>query len=74
MKFSPTLMGIFYAGLGSIFTYLAIQSAGTDGEMWSFWTIMLMVLATIDFVYAIRFFLLTKKINQMKKNEENKKR
>lgn len=74
MRFSPTLMGFFYAGLGSIFTYLAIQSARTDGDMWSFWTILLMVLATVDFVYSIRFFLLKKKIDQLKKKDQNKKR
>ncbi|MGA9287818.1 MAG: YdiK family protein [Anaerobacillus sp.] len=74
MRFSPILMGFFYAGIGSIFTYLAIQSAGSDGEMWGIWTIILMILATIDFVYSIRFFLLKKKINQLKKKEQNKKR
>ncbi|WP_347552641.1 YdiK family protein [Pseudalkalibacillus hwajinpoensis] len=74
MKVSPILMGIMYLGLGSFFTYLAVQSAGTDGEMWSFWTILLMVLATIDFVYAIRFFILKKKITQLKKKDQNKKR
>lgn len=74
MRFSPTLMGFFYAGLGSIFTYLAVQSARSDADMWSFWTIVLMVLATVDFVYSIRFFLLRKKINQLKKKDQNKKR
>ncbi|WP_165999283.1 YdiK family protein [Bacillus sp. Cs-700] len=74
MKISPTIMGFFYLGLGSLFTYLAIQSASSNGEMWSFYTILLMVLATVDFVYAIRFFVLRKRITQLKKKDENKKR
>lgn len=74
MKLSPTIMGFFYLGLGSLFTYLAIQSASSNGEMWSFYTIFLMVLATVDFVYAIRFFVLRKRITQLKKKDENKKR
>ena len=74
MKLSPTIMGFFYLGLGSLFTYLAIQSASSEGEMWSFYTILLMVLATVDFVYAIRFFVLKKRITQLKKKDENKKR
>ncbi|MCA0993776.1 MULTISPECIES: YdiK family protein [Bacillales] len=74
MKLSPTIMGFFYLGLGSLFTYLAIQSASSNGEMWSFYTILLMVLATVDFVYAIRFFVLRKRITQLKKKDENKKR
>ncbi|MYL66090.1 DUF4305 domain-containing protein [Bacillus hwajinpoensis] len=74
MKLSPTIMAFFYLGLGSLFTYLAIQSASSNGEMWSFYTILLMVLATVDFVYAIRFFVLRKRITQLKKKDENKKR
>jgi phosphotransferase system glucose/maltose/N-acetylglucosamine-specific IIC component len=74
MKLSPTIMGFFYLGLGSLFTYLAIQSASSNGEMWSFYTILLMVLATVDFVYAIRFFVLRNRITQLKKKDENKKR
>ena len=74
MKLSPIVMGFFYLGLGSLFTYLAIQNASSNGEMWNFYTILLMVLATIDFVYAIRFFVLKKRITQLKKIDENKKR
>ncbi|WP_226660137.1 YdiK family protein [Pseudalkalibacillus hwajinpoensis] len=74
MKLSPIVMGFFYLGLGSLFTYLAIHSSSSDGEMWSFYTILLMVLATIDFVYAIRFFVLKKRITKLKKKDENKKR
>ncbi|MCA0173734.1 YdiK family protein [Bacillus sp. RAR_GA_16] len=74
MKLSPIVMGFFYLGLGSLFTYLAIQNASSNGEMWNFYTILLMVLATIDFVYAIRFFVLKKRITQLKKKDENKKR
>ncbi|TLS35286.1 YdiK family protein [Pseudalkalibacillus caeni] len=66
MRFSPVFMGIFYGGLGMLFTFLAIQSANTSGDMWNFITILLMVLATVDFVYAVRFFILKRKIDKMK--------
>ncbi|MFK3961857.1 YdiK family protein [Guptibacillus hwajinpoensis] len=74
MKLSPTVMGFFYLGLGSLFTYLAIQSASSNGEIWSFYTILLMVLATVDFVYAIRFFVLKRRITELKKKDDDKKR
>ncbi|WP_273854125.1 YdiK family protein [Guptibacillus spartinae] len=74
MKLSPIVMGFFYLGLGSLFTYLAIQSASSNGELWNFYTIFLMVLATVDFVYAIRFFVLRKRISKLKKKDDNKKR
>jgi hypothetical protein len=66
MRTSPTFMGLLYFSLGSLFTYLAIQSG--EDNVWSFTTIILMMLATFDFAVSIRFFLLKKKIERIKKS------
>ncbi|WP_456276963.1 YdiK family protein [Bacillus sp. AK128] len=65
MRTSPFLMGILYFGMGIIFTVLAIQSKTED--IWSFPTILLIVVATFDFGVGIRMFALNKKIKQIKK-------
>ncbi|MFD1738219.1 YdiK family protein [Bacillus salitolerans] len=61
---SPFLMGLLYFGMGIIFVVLAIQSK-TD-NIWSFPTIILMVVATFDFGVGIRMMLIANKIKQTK--------
>jgi hypothetical protein len=65
MRTSPFLMGILYFGMGAIFTVLAIQSKTEN--IWSFPTIILMLVATFDFGVSLRMFALNKKIKQTKK-------
>ncbi|WP_246946083.1 YdiK family protein [Bacillus pinisoli] len=65
MRTSPFLMGILYFGMGVIFIVLAIQSKTED--IWSFPTIILMLVATFDFGVSIRMFSLHKRIKQVKK-------
>jgi hypothetical protein len=65
MRTSPLIMGTLYFGMGVIFTVLAIQSKTED--LWSFPTILLMIVATFDFGVSIKMFSLTKKIKQVKK-------
>ncbi len=69
MRISPLIMGFLYGGFAFIFVYLAIQSPEED--IWNFTTILLMLLATFNFVSAIRFFMLDYKIRKItKKNDD----
>lgn len=59
-------MAIFYLLMGSLFTYLAINSGES---VLSFWTLLPAVVATYDFVMAfrlIKFKAKTKKNNDKK--------
>jgi hypothetical protein len=67
MRTSPAFMALLYFSLGVLFTYLAIQS-GQD-SMWNASTIILMMLATFDFGVSVRFIMLRRKINQIKKKK-----
>jgi hypothetical protein len=64
MRTSPFLMGILYFGMGTVFIVLAIQSKAED--IWSFPTIILMLVATFDFGVGIRMFLLHSRLKQAK--------
>ncbi|MBA2876905.1 YdiK family protein [Thermaerobacillus caldiproteolyticus] len=52
MRTSPLHIALFYFLMGALFTYLAIQSA--HETIWNFSTIVLMVIATLDFGTALR--------------------
>jgi Domain of unknown function (DUF4305) len=62
MRTNPITMGIFYLTMGLLFTYLAINSA--ENGVFSFPTIILMLIATFDIGVAIRMFLLSSKIKK----------
>jgi hypothetical protein len=64
MRTNPISMGIFYLTMGLLFTYLAINSA--ENGVFSFPTIVLMLIATFDIGVAIRMFTLSRKIKKMK--------
>jgi hypothetical protein len=64
MRTSPLNMGFFYFLMGSLFTYLAIENA--HGDIWKFSTIILMIVATLDFGVALRMFALHFKIKKLK--------
>ena len=68
VRTNPTSMGIFYLVMGLLFIYLAITTA-SEG-LFTFPTIILMLMATIDIGVAIRLFLFTRKL----KKESQKKR
>lgn len=55
MKTTPYTMSLIYAAMGSLFTYLAIESA--QETIWNLPTVILMIIATFDFSTSIRFFL-----------------
>ncbi|HZH61649.1 MAG TPA: YdiK family protein [Metabacillus sp.] len=65
MRTSPLNMGFFYFVMGSLFTYLAIESA--HGYIWKFSTVILMIVATLDFAVSLRMFALHFKIKKMNK-------
>ena len=52
MRNSPFVMATLYFLLGCIFTYLAITSV--EDTIWNFYTILLAIMATVDFNLAIR--------------------
>ncbi|WP_096438526.1 YdiK family protein [Alteribacter populi] len=63
MRQSPKFWAILYFLIATLFLFLATQqNARTDG--WDFLTIILMVVATIDYVIAFRFFSMIKKKNK----------
>jgi hypothetical protein len=63
MRTNPISMGFFYLTMGSLFTYLAINSA--ENGIFSFPTIVLILIATFDIGVAIRMFILSSKIKKM---------
>lgn len=67
MRTNPITMGIFYLTMGLLFTYLAINSAAKG--LFTFPTILLMLIATFDLGVAIRMFSLSAKV---KKKSEKK--
>jgi VanZ family protein len=54
MKRTPLQFAFVYFLMGVLFTYLSIQSA--KDTIWNFFTIVLAMLATLDFGAAIRLF------------------
>jgi hypothetical protein len=52
MKGTPLQFAFVYFLMGVLFTYLSIQSA--KDTIWNFFTIVLAILATMDFGTAIR--------------------
>ncbi|MFY4777372.1 YdiK family protein [Metabacillus sp. RGM 3146] len=64
MRTSPNIMGFFYLAMGALFTYLAVNSSG--GGLWTFPTIVLILIATFDFGASIRMFAFSNKIKKMK--------
>jgi hypothetical protein len=65
MRTSPFFMGILYFAMGIVFTVLAIQSKTED--IWSFSTVILMIVATFDFGVGIRMMILAKAVKKLKK-------
>ncbi|MGD6818315.1 YdiK family protein [Metabacillus sp. 84] len=62
MKARPWALALFYLAMGILFTYLAINSASNG--LYSFSTVILMIIATFDFAVAIRMFLFGSKLKR----------
>ncbi|MBU7595978.1 MULTISPECIES: YdiK family protein [Bacillaceae] len=63
MRTNPISMAVFYLIMGLLFIYLAINSA-KEG-IFTFPTILLMLIATFDIGVSIRMFRLSRKIKKM---------
>lgn len=63
MRTNPISMAVFYLIMGLLFIYLAVNSA-TEG-IFTFPTILLMLIATFDIGVSIRMFRLSRKIKKM---------
>ncbi|MDC3414226.1 YdiK family protein [Aquibacillus sp. 3ASR75-11] len=68
MRTSPLFMASLYFFMGVVFTYIGTQSA--SNTVWNFTTIILSVVATFDFVVAIRLFLLHFRIKKTKRKKK----
>lgn len=65
MRITARTMALLYFVMGIIFLYAAIQSA--EETIWNFITILLALIATLDFGAGIRYLRLHYKIKKMKK-------
>ena len=65
MRNSPFVMATLYFLLGCIFTYLAITSV--QDTIWNFYTLLLAVMATVDFNFALRLLFSKPKKGSKKK-------
>ncbi|WP_102028736.1 YdiK family protein [Salirhabdus sp. Marseille-P4669] len=65
MRASPLSMAILYFLMGSGFTYIAVQSV--EDTVWNLTTIILALVATLDFAAAIRLLTVHVKLKNSKK-------
>ncbi|WP_100406142.1 YdiK family protein [Bacillus solitudinis] len=70
MRASPTTMALMYFFIGALLVYFAIQNVSTAG--WNFWSYLIIAFATIDFMIAVRFFLLRRAIKRIQKKNKKK--
>ncbi|RWZ50118.1 DUF4305 domain-containing protein [Halobacillus fulvus] len=68
MRTSPSFMAFLYFGVGLAFTYIASQAAVET--VWNTTTVILSLVATFNFVVAIRLYSIHLKIQQAKKNDK----
>jgi hypothetical protein len=61
MRTTPSFLGIVYAIMGMLFTSLAINSV--EETIWNFTTLLLTIVATFDFIIAIRYLSFKRKTN-----------
>lgn len=64
MRTTPYTMGLIYAAMGVLFTYLAIETS--QETVWNLSTVLLMIIATFDFSSSIRFFTYKSRLNKKK--------
>ncbi|MGM5473437.1 YdiK family protein [Bacillus pumilus] len=58
---NPVVWGIIYFAVGVAFTYMAIQN---PGNMWSFYSILLMVFAAYNINIALKMFAFSVKLKK----------
>lgn len=65
---SPLFIGIIYAGLGILFTTIAVQTVNSSG--WGFFAYILVLIATLDLGSGLRMILIHFKIKSIQKNNK----
>ncbi len=65
---SPLSLGIIYAGLGVLFTAIAVQTVTSSG--WGIFAYILVIIATMDFGSGIRMILLHFKVKSIKNKKK----
>lgn len=66
MRPSPYLFSFIYFLIGTAFTYFAVeQNARTSN--WDFFTILLIAMATFEFMVAIRYIRIARMIKNIQK-------
>ena len=70
MRITARTMALIYFAMGILFIYAAVKSA--DETVWNFITVLLALIATLDFGAGIRYMRLHYKVKKIK-NKKNKK-
>lgn len=65
MRTSPLFMASLYFMMGALFVYIGVQ--GAEETIWNPTTIIMSVIATFDFVVAIRLSILHFRVKNSKK-------
>ncbi|KWW20278.1 MULTISPECIES: YdiK family protein [Bacillaceae] len=65
---SPLFIGIIYAGLGVLFTAIAVQTVNSSG--WGIFAYILVLIATLDFGSGLRMIMIHFKIKAAQKNKK----
>ncbi|WP_188455056.1 YdiK family protein [Virgibacillus oceani] len=67
MRTTPKTMAIIYFAMGILFIFIAVRT--TNGSVWNFSTIVLAVIATLDFGVAIRLLSIHYRLKNKNKKE-----
>ncbi|WP_099157742.1 YdiK family protein [Virgibacillus ndiopensis] len=67
MRTSPKTMAIVYFAMGILFIFIAVRT--TEDTVWNFSTIVLAVIATLDFGVAIRLMSVHYRLKNKNKKE-----
>ena len=65
---SPLFLGIIYAGLGALFTAIAIQTVNSSG--WGFFDYLLILIAPLDLGSGLRMIMMHFVIKSAKKKKK----
>ncbi|MFS0674420.1 YdiK family protein [Ornithinibacillus sp. 179-J 7C1 HS] len=65
MRITARTMAFIYFAMGALFIYVAITFA--EDTIWNFMTILLALIATLDFGAGIRYMRLHNKLKKLKK-------
>lgn len=67
MRISANTLLVTLFILGIVFVYLAVNSANEAGTIWNAASIIFILIASMEFLYAIRILLLVNRIKKINK-------